>query len=351
MTTEVAVVATPAQQQGWLQVANTKAQLFDALAKGELAVQGILAKIEADENLTSVQSKIKEAKAQAASDKSNRLTFTTMIEAKLIKPAMEFEKRNDSLISLAAAHELAVRKKEAEKVAKANAKEAEKANLRAFISSENYRLAAEYRLRMHNLTAGAYRMSLQQRSLVPFEDLHKILLAEPRGPFNKFNLVYLTPEEATAIFSDVPQYTIAEDQAKAIAEAMDKWSHFEFDLANAEAALAAEGAASAVRQQAVQQDVAIETATNTLVATAEVSALVQGPVVRKKLQVVVGAADQQWAKNVITGFLRNWADCASFIRVKTWDKLSLGQMAAALGQHASATGERVTGLEYEEVEK
>ena len=52
---------------------------------------------------------------------------------------------------------------------------------------------------------------------------------------------------------------------------------------------------------------------------------------------------------VITNFVKNWQHVNKYVKVKSWAKLSIGQMADALSKHISETGETFANLETEEI--
>jgi hypothetical protein len=52
---------------------------------------------------------------------------------------------------------------------------------------------------------------------------------------------------------------------------------------------------------------------------------------------------------VLTNFIKNWQYVNKYVKVKSWAKLSIGQMAEALAKHISETGETFANLTTEEV--
>jgi len=86
------------QQNGWLRLADMKTSLFEELQKAELQVQGILSEINSDN--------LKSAKSVMAEAKEKRMSFTRLIDEKLLNPAMDYEKRMNQVISAAAVVEL-----------------------------------------------------------------------------------------------------------------------------------------------------------------------------------------------------------------------------------------------------
>ena len=338
------------QQKGWLTLADMKAQLFAGLEKGELSIQGTLATVKSEAALPDIQTAIKTAKAQMKSDQDARKNFTGLIEEKLTKPAMAFEKRNAEAIAAAETIELSVRKRESAKAQEAALLAQESAQFTAHVSNEYYRMAATYRQRLAYIINNGYTQSLQNKELADIAGMEATLNAEEVPKFVKYNRVLLSDAAAMEIFTKIKPYTKTDDLKNAITALHHQWSMFAEDVANAEAAIAQTNKAAQEAAQEVQQEVAIETATNTLMAQAEYNAIPEGPKVKRKMEVEV-VNSEAWAKAVIANFIKNWPDCAAMVRVKSWDKLSLSQMAAALGQLATSTGETFTGLGLIETEK
>jgi len=359
MTNEPAIAGLPAQtadlspvQKGWLQMASIRTQTFEEMQKQELIVQGFLTGVLQNPDLSQVQEAIREAKAAAATGKETRLAFTRLIDEKLFVPAMEFEKRNADLISKAGEHELALRKSGEVEAQKKQAYASELAALKAHITNEYYRIASEYRAALDKETSAVYMDTLKVS--VPMAGIPMILqtlcaaLGEiPVPGFQKFSRTLVTDTDAKAVFASVAAYKPAEDLQRAINTAGETFKMYEHDLANATAAIAAivdtKAAAAAEEAEKLQ----VEQATNVLVAVAE-TVTVDVPKVKRELKIVV-VESEQWAMAVVANFIKNWQAVNKYLRVKSWGKLSIDQMAAALAKHATETGETFNGLQLEEV--
>ena len=85
-------------QLGWLAMCEVRTKTFKDLQAGELEIQQLL-KDAKDQKLDALQENLKKAKGVHEEKKEQRLKFTQRITAKIIEPAMEFEKRNQKLIS------------------------------------------------------------------------------------------------------------------------------------------------------------------------------------------------------------------------------------------------------------
>jgi len=84
-----------------------------------------------------------------------------------------------------------------------------------------------------------------------------------------------------------------------------------------------------------------------LIAQAE-TLIVDTPKVKREIKIVV-IESEAWAMAVMTNFIKNWQHVNKYVKVKSWAKLSIGQMADALAKHISETGETFSNLQTEEV--
>lgn len=338
------------QQSGWLRLAEIKTTLFNDLQAAELAVQGIINGMGAD--LPSVQEAIKEAKGTMAEAKGKRLAFSRMIDDKLLTPAMAYEKRMAEVIEQAGATELELRK-QAEKEAQAGqALQNEIAAYRAHITNEWYRIAAEYRTELHGLVTHCY-VTLLKNKMNPqhlgeaIDNLERVLRDVKVPKPAKFNRTLIDNETARDIVASVQPFDAAWELENIISELPERFKMYAHDLENAEAAAAA--IAKKAEEQAAEtaQKLAVEQATNVLIAEAE-TVIIDAPKVKRELK-IVPVESEQWATTIVANFLKNWQYCNKFVRVKSWQKLTIGQMADALAKHISETGETITGIQTEEI--
>jgi outer membrane protein OmpA-like peptidoglycan-associated protein len=124
-------------------------------------------------------------------------------------------------------------------------------------------------------------------------------------------------------------------------EAEKKWISYEMDLVNAEVAIKALEKQAAEREAEIAQEIAIETATNTLIAQAETITL-ETPKIKREVKIIV-VESEAWAKAVIVNFIRVFP--VDKLRVKSWSKLTLAQMAEALAK----SGAELHNLQTEEI--
>ena len=326
------------QQQGWVKLADMKSSLFEELQKAELQIQGILAEINSDN--------LKSAKSVMAEAKEKRMSFTRLIDDKLINPAMEYEKRMNQVISAAAVVELEMRKKAEQEALEAQEILNEEAALRTHIINEWFRIAAENRLNYEKAIEASYRNCLACR--VPVEkipamiaDMQHILEQFELPQMTKFNRVLVSEVRAMEIYNSIDKYDPVFDLMKAKKNAAERWVNYEMDLANADAAIKALENAANEREAAIAEEIAIETATNVLIAQAE-TVTIETPKIKREMKVVI-VESEAWAKAVLVNFIKVFP--VDKLRVKSWSKLTLAQMAEALGK----SGAELHNLQMEEV--
>jgi len=306
------------QQNGWLKLAEIKANLFKELESHELMVQNLLA---TPGSLESLQAAIKRAKDTISEAKERRLSFTRMLDEKL---DLRIEAKNQSIISQNILNE--------------------KASFKVHVTNEWYRIAEEYRENLRKGIDAFYRESLQNKT--PYSDkliceCQAFISAFLPGQMVKFQPQYLTSTEMEIIYYGIDKYNHEADLKKALDQLPARFQNYENDLANSEAAIQAIIAAANRREAEVIKAIAIETATNTLIAQAE-TVTIDTPKVKTEMKVVI-VESEAWAKAVMMNFIKIWP--ADKLRVKSWSKLTLAQMAEALAK----SGAELTNLELTEV--
>jgi len=338
-------------QNGWLKLADIKTSLFDELQRAELAVQDYINGVDGNP-LDVIQHNIKSAKQVMADAKWKRLEFTRMIDEKLIIPATAFEKRMADNIKDAEAIELKMRIDAAENAEKQQAIANEAAALKAHIVNEWFRIAAQYRYELEKITLESYSNCIKNR--VPVDqletmtsDMESILKGWGLPGFKMFERRLISDGQAKEIYDSIEKYNPANDLKTAIKNISLIWSTYSNDLANADVAIESIEKHKQVAEMAMKMDVEFETATNSLIAEAE-TLIVDTPKVKKELKIVF-IESEQWAKAIVSNFVRLWPYCNKFVRVKSWSKLTIGQMADALAKHINETGNVIPGIETEEI--
>jgi hypothetical protein len=338
-------------QSGWIKLADIKTALFDELQRAELIIQGRLKDAE-KMDLGSLQMNIKSVKNLMSESKAKRLEFTRMIDEKLITPATAFEKRMAEQIEQATAIELEMRKQAAENAGKQQAIANESAALKAHIVNEWFRIAAQYRHELERVTLESYSNCLKTR--VPADqlqamtnDMERILNAWNLPEFQKFERKLVSDGLAKEIYDSIEKYNPADDLQTAIKNISVIWSTYANDLANADVAIESIEKHKQIAEIAYEMDLEFETATNALIAEAEMP-VVETPKVKKEIKIKVDETEQ-WAKTIVSNFVRLWPYVNQYVRVKSWTKLTIGQMADALAKHINETGNVIPGIETIEV--
>lgn len=339
------------QQSGWLTLADIKANLFKDLERAELQVQEYINGVEGNP-LDVVQSNIKNAKSVLSEAKAKRLDFTRMIDEKLNIPSMLYEKRMLDNINIASAIELEMRKSEVEQAEKEQAYFNEVSAYRNHIVNEFFRIAAEYRNNLEKGVRESYTNCLRDRhpiALIPdmIRNTGEIIEGFKLPAFNKYNRILITDGQAKEIFDSIDKYEPASDLKRIKATIEDVWATYPFDLANAENAIKAIELAAARKEAETLQAIAIEVATNTLIAQAE-TIVISTQSVKREIKIIV-VESEAWAKTILVNFIRLLPQLAPKLRVKSWAKLSIGQMADALNKYMNESGETINGLKTEEI--
>jgi hypothetical protein len=337
-------------QQGWLKLAEIRIDLFDRLRLDELACQAELNNIQ-ELPLERMQANLRNAKFNLSEAKRKRLEFTRMIDDKLTQPSMEFEKRMAAMIDEASKFELAARLDIESKAKESQLHANEVALYKSHIINEWTRIAHEYRSNLQKMIDSSYINCISAR--VPVNqldamilDLQSIMSKFDLSSFVKFQRMFITDQEALDIFHSIDKYEPSNDLAYYQTLVNDRFQMYAHDLANEES-LAKLEAEQRIRVAAAEQELAANIATNTLIAQAE-TLIVDTPKVKREIKIVV-IESEAWAMAVMTNFIKNWQYVNKYVKVKSWAKLSIGQMAEALAKHISETGETFSNLTTEEV--
>jgi hypothetical protein len=337
-------------QQGWLKLAEIRIDLFDRLRLDELACQAELKDIQ-NLPLEKMQSALKSAKFNLSEAKRKRLDFTRMIDDKLTGPSMEFEKRMAAMIDEATKLELAARLDIESKAIEAQLLQNEIAQFKTHIVNEWTRIAHEYRSNLQKMIDSSYINCIKAKNPVSdvpamVADLKDIMSRFALGNFQKFDTRLIANEQALEIFHSIDKYEPSGDLAYYQTLAAERFQMYAHDLANAES-LAKLEQEQQIRVAAAEQELAADIATNTLIAQAE-TLIVDTPKVKREIKIVV-VESEAWAMAVMSNFMKVWQDVNYRVKVKSWAKLSIGQMAEALAKHISETGETFANLQTEEV--
>lgn len=340
-------------QQGWIRLSKIKTETFDFLTKNELKVQELCLKLQRSTDLTEIQQLLKEAKQVVAEGKDCRMTFTKMLDEKLIAPSMLFEKRNIELLKAGDEKELEVRKAA---YAKAKAEEdlnKEMAGLKAHIQNEWLRIGAKYRNDIDKIITDGYTYALNgnfkgELLFNHMKALQKFIVDTKLDAFRKFERRLVDDAKAQAIFKEVTKYEPGNDLQAGLKSLESKFASYDADLQNKEKAIAQAQREADEKKAKEQEQLEIETSTNNLVSQAsEYTVTGEGaaPSLKYKDE-IVEENTPEWAMAVLTAFITNFKDVSPLLKVKTWSKLSISQMGTALEKIHNETGKSFNNLKF-----
>jgi hypothetical protein len=299
-----------------------------------------------------MQANLRNVKHFLSEAKRKRLDFTRMIDDKLSQPSMEFEKRMASMIDEATKLELAARLDIESKAIEAQLLQNEIAQFKTHIVNEWTRIAHEYRSNLQKMIDSSYINCIKAKNPIEqvpamVSDLQSIMSKFALGNFQKFTGIrLLQDQQCLEIFHSIDKYEPAGDLAYYQTLAEERFQMYSHDLANEES-LAKLEQEQQIRVAQAEQELKADIATNTLIAQAE-TLIVDTPKVKREIKILV-VESEAWAMAVLTNFIKNWQYVNKYVKVKSWAKLSIGQMAEALAKHISETGETFSNLQTEEI--
>lgn len=355
-----------ATQLGWLGMEYTKRKTFEALTKAELEIQGEVAKILAKaadgaelpvmvERQKEVVGLLKSAKGKWATMEAQRKYLTGFLTDNVITPSMYFEKRALEELKKAEDHEFKMRKAIETETNKQQGLINEKAAYKTHIENEINRIRENYKAGLKKFALDCYAMLLTDKEPVSelprfkknlVELMQKRKLDEP----TVYNRVLVSDDEARKIIATITMYDNTADLQEAINSVDSVFTMYEQDLANSEAAAARVKAEAVTLANETAANIQQEAAINNLTGRAGTFVFEGGPKVKRKMDVVIENSEA-WALAVLGNFMRLFNDVRKYVSVKEWEKLTIKQMASALGKYVTETAEELQGLKVKEVEK
>lgn len=352
MINEIATIPAP-QQQAWLGLAAKKNEVSTDLAKMELKTQGILQKAKEADNYKAIDALLLQYRNSHKEMVAHRKNFTSIIEEKLIAPMMETEKRvnpkENEDYREQETRSLNIRIKEENKAKELNAKIAEKARFKTFVQNEYIRIETEFKTKIRRDIQRHYELCLNAGVQDPeLQKLSEFIKTTERPQFNKFGASSLTREEMKVIFDECTPCDWERIFDSLNHDLEFRFANYEQDLHNATEAIEHAKQEAELREMEEKQKAQEETAMNTLITKAEsVEVEVEAPKIKRTLKVVTEESEA-WAKAVMVNFITTLPYLTKYIRVKSWAKLSVAQMATYLGQYATDEGVTFNNLKLEE---
>lgn len=346
MSTELAVIEVSEKQQAaWIGLAGRKNELTNTLTADELQAQMLL-KGDTYEVIDSNLALYRKAHLEMV---EKRKEYTNAIDAGIVQPLMAFEKRvdpktNSTYISLAQ-KSLILRKDAETKATATNAKALETSTFKAHCQNEFFRVCAEYRAMLRGEVVKQYAFWLNEGTMCDLDQLKQTLQLVPVPAVKKYIPTALTTEDMGKIYATLtkPDYSHIHNE---MIEFLDEtFANFRSDLANRKQAIAHVTQEAALQTQAESTQLNEDVALNTLISTAE-TVIVDTPKI-KRTMVIVMVESEQWAKTIMSQFITNLPSLGKYIRVKSWAKLTIGQMAEYLSKFSTDEEKELPGLTYE----
>jgi hypothetical protein len=353
MPSAAQLAPSPAQIQAWTALAENKNNLTAQLGVAELGLQQILLNVNKEDH-NSITEALATYRKKHSEMVAQRKEFTSIIDANIVQPLMAFEKRadpksNEVYIDIDTKG-LFLRQAEAQKASQFQAIESEKLMFVAHCTNEYLRIENKYLLDLSAVVDTGYAANLKAKSPKPHLDniivnMKAVKIDQPA----KFEPQYLTKEQMREIYLSITPPNCAQFLAEKIDFLPQVFINYESDLANSQAAIERMETDAKIAAIEAEKKVEAESAINTLVATAS-TPIVEIPKIKRNL-VIEPINSAEWAQLIMTTFIANMPTLTRLVRVKSWEKLSIGQMADAIAKHATDTGETFKGVTYVEVQK
>jgi hypothetical protein len=204
----------PAQINAWVQLAQNKNELTQKLANNELALQKILLECNVNDHKA-----IDEALAVYRKAHTNlieeRKGFTSIIEANIVQPLMQFEKRSDpkvnTLYNELSATSLSLRQQAAKQAEQFQALENEKNAFKNHCVNEFLRIESKYINDLNVEVDIQYANNLNADIKEPdLQQVEAFLRGVKLDAIRKFVPAIITKEQMQELFLAVPQPKYAE---------------------------------------------------------------------------------------------------------------------------------------------
>jgi hypothetical protein len=341
----------PAQINAWVQLAQNKNELTQKLANNELALQKILLECNVNDHKAIDEALAVYRKAHTELI-STRKDFTAIIEANIVQPLMAFEKRSDpkvnTLYNELSTTSLKLRQDASKQAEQFQALENEKNAFKNHVTNEYLRIEAKYLQDINNEIDIAYAAFLKANISEPtMLNVETNIKGVKPDQIRKFDFVKLSREEMKQMFDEIQPPNYNQLCADKIAMLPSIFINYQSDLANAAAAIEQRELDAKIAAQETVKKLEAESAINTLISQAS-TPVIETPKIKVELKIEV-INSPEWAQLIMTQFIANLPTLIKYVRVQSWDKLSIGQMSTAIAKHGTETGETFKGILYSEV--
>jgi hypothetical protein len=281
-----------------------------------------------------------------------RKGFTSIIEANIVQPLMQFEKRSDpkvnTLYNELSATSLSLRQQAAKQAEQFQALENEKNAFKNHCVNEFLRIESKYINDLNVEVDIQYANNLNADIKEPdLQQVEAFLRGVKLDAIRKFVPAIITKEQMQELFLAVPQPKYAEILESKIAMLPQIFINYQSDLANAAAAIEQRELDAKIAAQETAKKLEAESAINTLISNAA-TPQIETPKIKVELKIEV-INSPEWAQLIMTQFIANLPTIIKYVRVQSWDKLTIGQMSTAIAKHGTETGETFKGIVYSEI--
>lgn len=344
----------PERGQIWLSLGHAKQHLGDVLEKDGLALQAILlgdpAKMGAE---LSLADRISNYKATWNIMVEKRRDFTGRFIDSIKDNIMTLERhydpsKNQDFLALVKAEldeRLAKQKEQNDKRDKAQ----EELNFTTHVQNEYARTAGIFKQTINNIIFDAYQACIKVRASsedaqATMELARQAIREVQPMNFAGFPFKLLNNDEIQRIVQSVPAPQWGSFVLDGENELVKQFSFYENDKNVAPEILQQ---AHQEKQQEIAETVQQEVATSTLIASAGVYIGEEVKVKEATFIAIPAQNDPKWVVTIMAAFMANFTVCMTKVKVKKYDLLNIGQMAAAL----DAAKITVKGVEYASVTK
>ena len=341
----------PAQIEAWVQLAQKKNELTQKLANSELALQKILLDVNVNDYKT-IDEALAVYRKSHTSLIETRKEFTSIIDANIVQPLMAFEKRADPKVNTLyielTTTSLNLRQVAAKKAHEFQSIENEKNMFTNHCINEFLRIESKYIQDLNAQIDKDYANHLTNNFPVPnFKIIETNLRTVILDAMKKYVPVVITKEQMKELYRQIEQPKYNEILENKISMLSQIFINYATDLSNAAAAIEARELEAKIAAKEIAHKLEAETAINTLISNAS-TPVVETPKIKVELKIEV-INSPEWAQLIMTHFIANMPTLVKYVRVKTWDNLSIGQMATAIAKHATDSGETYKGILYSEL--
>lgn len=344
----------PERGQIWLSLGHAKQHLDDILLNNSLALQQILVgPKDGDIVIPTLAERITQYKSTFAQMKAIRLDFTSRFIDGIKDNIMTLEKKYDPEKN---ADFLALQKAELDERIAAKAKQdavknkqLEELAFSTHVQNEYTRTAGIFKQTLNNIIFDAYQACLKVRAsaddaAATMELARRAIRETQPMAFAGFPFKLLNHDDIQRIVQAIPAPQWSSFIMDAENELANQFAFYENDKDLAPEVLQQH---HEEKQQAIAEEVQQQVATSTLIASAGVYVGEEVKIKEATIIAIPAQNDPKWVVAIMAAFMANFTVCMTKVKVKKYDLLNIGQMAAAL----DAAKIHVKGVEYASITK